>query len=169
MLSSLPCNYKSLWSWMLSIERMCQLIRVWIQQSITHQQWQSTNTSRQSSVNRSTAAHPFTVTHTHTHTHTHLSSKYNYPPMNAHKKLDTRGHVHNQTHYDVDTDVHTGASGESPEFCKCLTAHSKRSQNNRWPHDPKETHWSSEVFTKNIQTLPNVSLQSLPGVQNTLS
>ena len=124
MLSSLPCNYRSLWFWMLSTERMCQLIRVWIQQSITHQQWQSTKTWRQSSVNRSTAAHPFTATHTHTHTH--LSSKYNYPRDARPQKLDTHGHVRNQTHYDVDTDVHTGVSGESPESPANVCRHTTR-------------------------------------------
>lgn len=62
MLSGLPCNYKGLWSWKLSRKRMCQLIWVWIQQSITHQQWRSTNTG---SHLWTATQHPIAETHTH--------------------------------------------------------------------------------------------------------
>lgn len=43
-------------------KRMCQLIWVWLQRSITHQQWQHTNTNRHSSVNSKTDH--FTAAHT---------------------------------------------------------------------------------------------------------
>lgn len=98
MLSSLPCNYKGLWSWVLSRKRMCQVIWLWIQQSITHQQWHE-HKHRQSSVNRSTAAHPFTVTHT----------------LSSNTITDLLTHC---------TYTENTQTCEDPEFSKCLTANS---------------------------------------------
>lgn len=126
MLSGLPCNYKGLWSWRLSRKRMCQLIWVWIQQSITHQQWESPNTSRQSSVNRSTSFH----------NDTHLTSKHSYTLSHAQKPRYTLPHIprhvpSSNTHTKLlyahrrYTNVQTGVRCEIPEFSKCLTAHNR--------------------------------------------
>lgn len=68
MLSCLPCNHKSVCSWKLSKEGTCQLLWVWIQRSITHQEWWRTNPSRNTNTNPLTVIH-FSSTKTQLHTH----------------------------------------------------------------------------------------------------
>ncbi len=139
----------------------------WMQQSITHQQCQSTNTNRQSSVNGNTAAQP----------HTHTSPPNTVTHHLTHTKLNSQGHTRKhlqctntllyvQRKY---TNVHrTGVTCEIREFSKCLTAHNRGAKTTVGHMIRENRKRSSTEFTKKIQTPPNVCLWSLPWVQSPL-
>lgn len=108
------------------------------------------------------------ITHTSppniiTHRLTHTKPDTQRHIRNRVESSNTRRCAHRKYVHRKCTIIQTGASCGIPEFSKCLSAH-KRGAKTTSGHMILE-----KEFAEKIQTLPNVCLHSLPGVQNPLS